>query len=97
MLNEHNELFHHRYPNLLKVHFSKFVMIFLQKQKAAYEIYQCDWSSDVCSSDLLGREGVQLALPGAVGGFDEAAVRAFDRSEERRVGEECRSRRSPRH
>ena len=25
---------------------------FLLKQKTAYEIYQCDWSSDVCSSDL---------------------------------------------
>src|ERR1044072_3415669 len=24
------------------------------KQKTAYEIYQCDWSSDVCSSDLAG-------------------------------------------
>src|ERR1044072_9929882 len=22
------------------------------KRKTAYEIYQCDWSSDVCSSDL---------------------------------------------
>ena len=22
------------------------------KQKTAYEIYRCDWSSDVCSSDL---------------------------------------------
>ena len=28
-------------------------MIFFFKQKTAYEIYQCDWSSDVCSSDLL--------------------------------------------
>ena len=27
-------------------------MIFFFKQKTAYEIYQCDWSSDVCSSDL---------------------------------------------
>ena len=27
--------------------------IFFFKQKTAYEIYQCDWSSDVCSSDLL--------------------------------------------
>src|ERR1044072_3637353 len=26
--------------------------IFFIKQKTAYEIYQCDWSSDVCSSDL---------------------------------------------
>ena len=25
---------------------------FFFKQKTYYEIYQCDWSSDVCSSDL---------------------------------------------
>src|ERR1044072_8682693 len=25
---------------------------FYLKKKPAYEIYQCDWSSDVCSSDL---------------------------------------------
>ena len=28
-------------------------LIFFFKQKTAYEIYQCDWSSDVCSSDLV--------------------------------------------
>ena len=28
-------------------------IFFFFKQKTAYEIYQCDWSSDVCSSDLL--------------------------------------------
>ena len=28
-------------------------VFFFFKQKTAYEIYQCDWSSDVCSSDLL--------------------------------------------
>ena len=28
-------------------------MFFFFKQKTAYEIYQCDWSSDVCSSDLV--------------------------------------------
>ena len=28
------------------------LMFFFFKQKTAYEIYQCDWSSDVCSSDL---------------------------------------------
>ena len=27
--------------------------IFFFKQKTAYEIVDCDWSSDVCSSDLL--------------------------------------------
>ena len=29
-----------------------FLSFFFFKQKTAYEIYQCDWSSDVCSSDL---------------------------------------------
>ena len=32
--------------------FLLFVFFFFFKQKTAYEIYQCDWSSDVCSSDL---------------------------------------------
>ena len=30
----------------------RIVFFFFFKQKTAYEIYQCDWSSDVCSSDL---------------------------------------------
>ena len=25
----------------------------IYKQKTAYEIKECDWSSDVCSSDLI--------------------------------------------
>ena len=32
--------------------FFLFFILFFFKQKTAYEIYQCDWSSDVCSSDL---------------------------------------------
>ena len=28
---------------------------FFFKQKTAYEIKECDWSSDVCSSDLLSQ------------------------------------------
>src|SRR5881397_30793 len=31
-----------------------FVLFFFFKQKTAYEMAQCDWSSDVCSSDLAG-------------------------------------------
>ena len=27
-------------------------VIFFFKQKTAYEVRNCDWSSDVCSSDL---------------------------------------------
>src|SRR5213596_4026359 len=71
---------------------------FFFNQKTAYEIRPCDWSSDVCSSDLRGRGpgGVRLGL----------ARRAHipqrpRRSEERRVGKECtvlcRSRWSPYH
>ena len=30
----------------------KEIKIFFFKQKTAYEIKECDWSSDVCSSDL---------------------------------------------
>ena len=40
------------------------------KQKTAYEIVDCDWSSDVCSSDLFGRMS-----PGG-----QAAVNFLDRS-----------------
>src|SRR5919198_1164952 len=72
---------------------------FFFKQKTAYEIVSRDWSSDVCSSDLcdcpdLGHQRIrpedQMAIyPG--GQFDGG------RSEERRVGKECRSRWSPYH
>ena len=31
---------------------SYYLFIFFFKQKTAYEIKECDWSSDVCSSDL---------------------------------------------
>ena len=35
---------------------------FFFKQKTAYEIKECDWSSDVCSSDLL----IQLEHEGLI-------------------------------
>ena len=31
------------------------MLFFFFKQKTAYEIKECDWSSDVCSSDLIYR------------------------------------------
>src|SRR5271156_7030100 len=57
----------------------------------------CDWSSDVCSSDL-GAEGPELPAgdPSGAGGL-EGRVPEPGRSEERRVGKECRSRWSPYH
>ena len=32
------------------------VVFFFFKQKTAYEIKECDWSSDVCSSDLGNKD-----------------------------------------
>src|SRR2546426_1190418 len=73
---------------------------------------QGDWSSDVCSSDLLGdallgtlRAGTAArggpGLPRGTGRSRFLALRLppdrQDRSEERRVGKECRSRWSPYH
>ena len=92
---------------------------FFFKQKTAYEIVDCDWSSDVCSSDLFNFMGIKAAgvaplstlmpikLNANLGSMQEADafVWAADhgadviscRSEERRVGKECRSRWSPYH
>src|SRR3546814_8414599 len=48
-------------------------MIFFFKQKTAYEMRISDWSSDVCSSDLIAM-GVPRFEPSAIGlmGFDAA-------------------------
>ena len=37
------------------------IFFFFFKQKTAYEIYQCDWSSDVCSSDLNDKIELMIA------------------------------------
>src|SRR3546814_7729554 len=37
-------------------------MFFFFKQKTAYELRISDWSSDVCSSDLHGRQFADTAL-----------------------------------
>ena len=77
---------------------------FFFKQKTAYEIYQCDWSSDVCSSDLLVRRHLESGDPSMarlIGSIGDVEYINMDdnlfRSEERRVGKECRSRWSPYH
>ena len=39
-------------------------VFFFFKQKTAYEIKECDWSSDVCSSDLSSEESaIRLVCP----------------------------------
>src|SRR2546422_9722678 len=57
-----------------------------------------DWSSDVCSSDLVLLYFSFVGGDGLYGAGSAPAVGWFAyRSEERRVGEECRSRWSPYH
>ena len=60
-----------------------FFFFFFFKQKTAYEIVDCDWSSDVCSSDLGSGSG--STRPGATraarrGGGGAAAPRCARRS-----------------
>ena len=78
--------------------------VFFFKQKTAYEIRNCDWSSDVCSSDLNGMFGEMTRSPQTLsegerrkGRGERKRSRTAVRSEERRVGKECRSRWSPYH
>src|SRR5260370_23524774 len=83
--------------------------IFFFSSRRRHTRFKCDWSSDVCSSDLaLDKEPALDRTDGQGDGFldrtrigewskpaieDEVAAR----SEERRVGKECRSRWSPYH
>ena len=45
------------------------VFFFFFKQKTAYEIYQCDWSSDVCSSDLTSVRQTSIPISVLLGGM----------------------------
>src|SRR5947209_9812174 len=97
-------------------------LFFFFSSRRRHTRYWRDWSSDVCSSDLLIRKHFKLTPRGIIESLDlrrpiyrETArhghfgrelpsftwertdkVKALkQRSEERRVGKECRSRRSP--
>src|SRR2546430_6836236 len=96
-------------------------LFFFFSSRRRHTRFDCDWSSDVCSSDLKthGRvDSTRLSLPwhtsrglvkitygelsstGPVREHNEDFVLYWepsDRSEERRVGKECRSRWSPYH
>src|SRR5690348_18444417 len=86
------------------------VYVFFFSSRRRHTRWTGDWSSDVCSSDLraarsTGLEGVRHlqgsgrgepgAGQGVQGGQGHAGLDG--RSEERRVGKECRSRWSPYH
>src|SRR5438270_7942517 len=86
-----------------------FISFFFFSSRRRHTRFDCDWSSDVCSSDLRAATGiargsrtttedVDLAtnIFGAIGVVVEVEEKQI-RSEERRVGKECRSRWSPYH
>src|SRR5439155_12890379 len=82
---------------------SLFYFYFFFSSRRRHTRWPRDWSSDVCSSDLAhverasidvrprGDEQVEVALS------CEAGTEPIARSEERRVGKECRSREWPYH
>src|SRR5438270_3797226 len=87
-----------------------FFFFFFFSSRRRHTRFDCDWSSDVCSSDLKLRggrhSGVRVlcvpALPALISPSTPACAsrrrRArLPRSEERRVGKECRSRWSTYH
>src|SRR2546430_3932733 len=100
-----------------------YLCFFFFSSRRRHTRFDCDWSSDVCSSDLPFRfpkigsgpaEGVKVVRDGGsytvtrelggtrievkVKGGEVGEVRVSGvRSEERRVGKECRSRWSPYH
>src|SRR5689334_25210697 len=68
---------------------------FFFSSRRRHTIWNCDWSSDVCSSDLPGRTSACPEIcPSSDSPHGSSRTR---RSEERRVGKECRSRWSPYH
>src|SRR2546430_4090328 len=97
--------------------------VFFFSSRRRHTRFDCDWSSDVCSSDLLDLAEKAIAVltgypvtwvpdyPNAAGGksafylhndptidiFNGQNIVSGQRSEERRVGKECRSRWSPYH
>src|SRR5438270_3255370 len=75
-----------------------FFFFFFFSSRRRHTRFDCDWSSDVCSSDLsaLGETlGLQQRLLYPM--IRRSKGNMEQRSEERRVGKECRSRWSPDH
>src|SRR5688572_32482212 len=79
-------------------------IIFFFSSRRRHTRFDCDWSSDVCSSDLTAgssappRRGSRRPVPTPTRRPPRrGASTGTPRSEERRVGKECRSRWSPYH
>src|SRR5690242_1747688 len=85
-----------------------YIFFFFFSSRRRHTRLTCDWSSDVCSSDLADSKADNACdthCDTEVSEQDQTPVQhpvsrwptAVIRSEERRVGKECRSRWSPYH
>src|SRR5438034_10089365 len=84
-----------------------FIFFFFFSSRRRHTRSLCDWSSDVCSSDLASATGnIHIGtIAGKLNGVMPAQTPSgwrsdqlsMPRSEERRVGKECRSRWAPDH
>src|SRR5438034_1526430 len=82
---------------------SEILVVFFFSSRRRHTISLCDWSSDVCSSDLGGpgdshRQGEvarhqdpHTSRIASYAGFKRSCHVGTSRSEERRVGKECRT------
>src|SRR5260370_15544571 len=100
----------------------QFLYVFFFSSRRRHTRFKCDWSSDVCSSDLRPEallvvdfflkleDGVKKGFwtrraagnvningNDLIAALDDGVIVEDARSEERRVGKECRSRWSPYH
>src|SRR5260370_31459256 len=123
-LSELFSIYFHFYTTLSYIIFYSALDLFLFfffSSRRRHTRFKCDWSSDVCSSDLYRRSSRDRSGAGTQGDLND--LWKFDgtnwtwvsgsdlinqpgvfgtkgvasRSEERRVGKECRSRWSPYH
>src|SRR5688572_32812110 len=73
-------------------------VLFFFSSRRRHTRFDCDWSSDVCSSDLHMERCPSAVTRSRICCASTAwAPTSWSRSEERRVGKECRSRWSPDH
>src|SRR5205085_3909972 len=84
--------------------FCFFFFFFFFSSRRRHTRFDCDWSSDVCSSDLLsasvhapGHRSKPSRIVRRPLSRVTRSIGVLTRSEERRVGKECRSRWSPDH
>src|SRR6266571_2069723 len=97
MLDELDERRRHACRALLKAGVIMPIINFFFSSRRRHTRLTCDWSSDVCSSDLIVAHRPGAALGQTVVVENVTGAGGTMRSEERRVGKECRSRWSPYH